>query len=64
MLDGMPPITDIKNMSRILQCLGADVSRVDDALQISTTSTKFHSIPEGLSARLWALILVFGPLLG
>ncbi|KAJ5993595.1 RNA 3'-terminal phosphate cyclase/enolpyruvate transferase [Penicillium sp. IBT 35674x] len=63
-LSGMSPVSDIKNMSRILQCLGAEVSSVDDALQIATKNTKFQSIPEELSARLRASILVLGPLLG
>lgn len=63
-LEGMPPVSDIKNMSRILQCLGADVSREDDALQIVTANTKCHSIPEELSNSLRASILVLGPLLG
>ncbi|KAJ5913940.1 RNA 3'-terminal phosphate cyclase/enolpyruvate transferase [Penicillium tannophilum] len=64
MLDEMPPVSDIRNMSLILQCLGADESRVDDALHIATNNTKFQSIPEDLSASLRASILVLGPLLG
>lgn len=64
MLEGIPSVSDIKNMSSILHCLGVDVSRVDDALQIVTTKTKNYAIPEELSGSLRASILVLGPLLG
>ncbi|KAJ5712636.1 RNA 3'-terminal phosphate cyclase/enolpyruvate transferase [Penicillium malachiteum] len=60
----IPPISDVNNMGRILQCLGADVSRVDDTLEINTTNldTKRHPIPDELVGSLRASILVLGPL--
>ncbi|KAJ6024198.1 RNA 3'-terminal phosphate cyclase/enolpyruvate transferase [Penicillium herquei] len=58
----IPPVSDVDNMGRILQCLGADVSRVDDTLEITTTNTKRHSIPDELVGSLRASILVLGPL--
>ncbi|KAJ5718341.1 RNA 3'-terminal phosphate cyclase/enolpyruvate transferase [Penicillium malachiteum] len=61
-IQGIPPVSDVNNMGRILQCLGADVSRVDDTLEINTTNTKRHSIPDELVASLRASILVLGPL--
>jgi UDP-N-acetylglucosamine 1-carboxyvinyltransferase len=64
LLDGMPSVSDIRNMGRILQCLGTDVSRVDDALRIVTTNAKYHSVPEGLSGSIRASILLLGPLVG
>ncbi|KAJ5256959.1 RNA 3'-terminal phosphate cyclase/enolpyruvate transferase [Penicillium angulare] len=61
-IEGIPPVSDVNNMSRILQCLGANVSHVDETLNIDTTRAKSHPIPEELGGRLRASILILGPL--
>jgi UDP-N-acetylglucosamine 1-carboxyvinyltransferase len=61
-LAGVPPLLDIKNMGRILQYLGAEVSRVCDGLQIDTTNVSCCNAPSRLTRSLRASILVLGPL--
>ena len=61
-IEGIPPVSDVNNMGRILQSLGANVTRVHDSLRIDTTKTKYHPIPETLAGSLRASILVLGPL--
>lgn len=61
-LAGIPPLSDINNMGRILQCLGAEVARVCDGLQIDTTNVSCCSAPPRLTRSLRASILVLGPL--
>lgn len=61
-IEGIPPISDVNNMGRVLQCLGANVARVHDSLRIDTTKTKYNPIPETLAGSLRASILTLGPL--
>jgi UDP-N-acetylglucosamine 1-carboxyvinyltransferase len=61
-LEGVPSLSDIGNMGQILRFLGADVSHVDETLQIDTTNAISRYIPTQLTSSLRASILVLGPL--
>lgn len=61
-LAGIPPLSDIGDMGRILQYLGADISHVGDNLRIDITNLSSRSVSARLTRSLRASILVLGPL--
>ncbi|KAJ5984487.1 RNA 3'-terminal phosphate cyclase/enolpyruvate transferase [Penicillium waksmanii] len=61
-LQGVPPVSDIHNMARNLQYLGASIKRLDGSLRIDTTKLISLYVPDHLAGCLRASILLLGPL--
>lgn len=62
-LENVPNIADVEVFLEILQSLGASVSRNLDQVTIKVARINSHVIPEELSSKLRASILMVGPLL-
>ena len=62
-LEGIPPLSDIGNMGRICQSLGANITRTPNSLQIDTTNIGGRDVPDRLTRSLRASILTLGPLI-
>lgn len=61
-LEGIPQVSDIENMGRICQSLGAKITQVSDSMQIDTTNLGSRDVPDRLTRSLRASILILGPL--
>lgn len=62
-LKNVPDIADVDAMLLIFEQLGVTVSKDGSELRIKATEIKSDSLPEGLTGKLRASILLIGPLL-
>lgn len=62
-IENVPSISDVVVMSEILRKLGAIVTRENNHIKIDSTGVKNIDIPEVLSSKLRASILLAGPML-
>jgi len=62
-LDNIPVLRDVKTMSRLLECIGADVNIDNHSLFINTTGCRHFEAPYDLVKTMRASIYVLGPLL-
>jgi UDP-N-acetylglucosamine 1-carboxyvinyltransferase len=63
-ISNVPRLRDVRTMSRLLELLGARISREDHVLKIDTTSVDSTEAPYKLVKTMRASIYVLGPLLG
>lgn len=59
-----PDLTDVSNMARILNSLGAETERRGDSVTIDTGYMRSHEIPSRLAGELRSSIFTLGALLG
>ena len=62
-LENCPDISDVHDMIKILESLGAKVSFETGTLKIDTTTRTEHEVKEEVAKKLRASILFLGPLL-
>lgn len=59
---GIPPLSDILSMGQILEHLGVTIAYGTDSISIDTSDLQISAIPQKLTGRLRASILLLGPL--
>ncbi|MCC7543119.1 UDP-N-acetylglucosamine 1-carboxyvinyltransferase [bacterium] len=59
-LHNVPDLSDVDVMCEILESLGAKITRQDHSVRVEPTHIRAGSIPEGLTAKMRASVLVLG----
>ncbi|SEN08640.1 UDP-N-acetylglucosamine 1-carboxyvinyltransferase [Lihuaxuella thermophila] len=62
-IDGVPDLTDISTMCKILEALGAKIRRTGTKMEVNTNSIQISHIPDDLMSRMRSSIFLMGPLL-
>lgn len=62
-IQGVPRLTDITAMCRILEALGAEIKQSGTTLQVDTTSVQVSHIPDELMSQMRSSVFLMGPLL-
>lgn len=62
-IEGVPDLTDITTMCRILEALGAKIQRAGTKIQVNTNFIRNSHIPDDLMSQMRSSIFLMGPLL-
>lgn len=59
-VENVPDITDVKNMIKILSCLGCDIEYVDNSVVIDSSNADKYEIPSKLAHELRSSVFLLG----
>ena len=63
-IENVPKITDVENMLRILESLGAKTKREGDTLLVKSETLSAHNVPSDIARELRSSFFLLGPILG